>query len=393
MELLYRLYGFLHCLAKVVLRRKPLSSLKLAFPRRYHTAGTEDYIALWRGFVESSRIGESGTLYAGYVAEEERWCLPSWIWTNAAAVRMYSAVGEIEKAIALADTLASCQQACGGWIVRNDYDKQGAIPVLAPNDSAYIANNAFLTLYRITGDRKYLDIAERCAAWIMETARPDALVHTGYNTRDGVWEQDWVIVDTGFTAGLFSNLVELTGKKEYRAFLSRFVKRYVELFFMSERAGFCTSIDKKNHHFGGMFARGQAWALEGLIPAYRVLGEDWIREVIDSTIGNLMKQQRKDGGWPYNLSRKMMGEDCKGTSIIVRNMMDWYKVSGNEAIVRSARKAFAWCKRHTVTSGEAKGGIFSYSVEGAIVQSSYTSCAFVYASAYALELEKLLTDA
>ena len=77
---------------------------------------------------------------------------------------------------------------------------------------------------------------------------------------------------------------------------------------MPERAGFCTSIDKNNHHFGGMFARGQAWALEGLIPAYRILREDSIREVIDHTVGNLMKQQRRDGGWPYNLSRKMMGE-------------------------------------------------------------------------------------
>lgn len=393
MELLYRLYGFLHCLAKVVLGRKPKSSLKLTFPRRRHAVEAGDHPALWRGFVEASRIEESGTLYAGYIAEEERWCLASWIWTNAAVVRMYVAVGEIEKAVALADTLASYQQACGGWIVRNDYDKQGAIPVLAPNDSAYMANNAFLSLYRVTEDKRYLDIAERCAAWIMETARPDSLVYTGYNTRDGVWGKDWVIVDTGFTAGLFSNLVELTGKKEYQVFLSRFVKRYIELFYMPERAGFCTSIDKNNHHFGGMFARGQAWALEGLIPAYRILREDSIREVIDHTVGNLMKQQRRDGGWPYNLSRKMMGEDCKGTSIIAKSMMEWYKVSGNEAIARSARKAFAWCKRHTLTTGRAKGGIFSYSVEGAIVQSGYTSCAFVYASAYALELEKQLIDA
>ena len=104
MELLYRLYGFLHCLAKVVLGRKPKSSLKLTFPRRRHAVEAGDHPALWRGFVEASRIEESGTLYAGYIAEEERWCLASWIWTNAAVVRMYVAVGEIEKAVALADT-------------------------------------------------------------------------------------------------------------------------------------------------------------------------------------------------------------------------------------------------------------------------------------------------
>ena len=46
----------------------------------------------------------------------------------------------------------------------------------------------------------------------------------------------------------------------------------------------------------------------------------------------------------------------------------------------------------TCNKGVAKGGIFSYSVEGAIVQSLYTSCAFVYSSAYAIELQKKLAS-
>ena len=87
-----------------------------------------------------------------------------------------------------------------------------------------------------------------------------------------------------------------------------------------------------------------------------------------------------------------MGEDCKAVSVIAKNMMDWFVISGEEKIVKSANKALEWCCRHTANRGDAIGGIFSYSIEGAIVKNLYTSCAFVYASAYAIELENLLLD-
>jgi rhamnogalacturonyl hydrolase YesR len=300
---------------------------------------------------------------------------------------LYCGTKQVAKAIELAEKLEQYQQSNGGWVVRNDYDTKGAIPMLAPNDSAYIANNAFITLYEMTKDDHYLYIAKQCADWIIETARPDGLVYTGYNMRDGMWVENVVIVDTGFTAGLFAKLVNITGEKRYKQFLDRFVKRYIELFYMEDKKGFCTSIGRQNQHRGGMFARGQAWALEGLIPAYMVLKDGATKKVIDETVENLLSEQLKSGGWPYNLTRKMMGEDCKAVSVIAKDLIDWYAVSGDERIVKSARKALEWCCKHTCVEGEAAGGIFSYSIEGGIVKDLYTSCAFVYASAYAIELK------
>lgn len=393
MEIFYRLYGLVHQLTKVILRRSRLS-VGAFYPSNIKKGSSKELsLALWLQFLESSKIlnnGFVGTHYAGYIAESKEWCHPSWIWTNAAVVRSYCENGEIEKAIELCERLADCQQDCGGWIVRNDYDSKGAIPMLAPNDSAYIANNAFITLYEITNNQYYLAIAERCADWIINTARPDGLVYTGYNMRDEKWDKNNIIVDTGFTGGLFSKLVELTGEKKYEDFLERFVTRYVDLFYIPEKSGFCTSIDKNDQQQGGMFARGQAWALEGLIPAYHVLKNDFVRDIIEATIGNLLKQQCKNGSWPYNLTRKLMGEDCKAVSVIAKDMMDWYAVSKDIRIKESAEKALGWCRDHTAIEGEAKGGIFSYCVEGAIVKDLYTSCAFVYASAYAIELEQQL---
>ena len=387
----------MHRLAKKVLGQQTLATGRIIPRHLAMSCRPADAFPLWMEFINNSIIRKEqdfvGTHFAGYVLENSEWCLPSWIWTNAALVRMYCSMGDLQKAKDLGEQLAERQQECGGWIVRNDYDKNGAIPVLAPNDSAYIANNAFLTLYEATNEDCYLTIAKRCADWIIDTARPDSLVYTGFNTRDNKWDKNCVIVDTGFTAGLFVHLVEITGNKKYSDFLERFVKRYIDLFYLSEKKGFCTSIDKNDIPQGGMFARGQAWALEGLIPAYKVIKDELIKEVIDNTVETLLKEQLRNGGWSYNLTRKLMGEDCKAISVIAKDMMDWYAYTKDRRILESAKRALDWCCKHTAIEGEAKGGIFSYCVEGAIVKDLYTSCAFVYASAYAIELRKQIENA
>lgn len=392
-ELIYRLYGFLHHTAKRLLGSDNLTVgniLSSPCVKR----GSDNASSLWKAFVRNALIPtdmeHEGTLYAGYVAESKEWCLPSWIWTNAAAVRMYCDANNIDDAKALAKKLFEQQQECGGWIVRNDYDMHGAIPMLAPNDSAYIANNAFVTLYLATREKVYLNIAIRCADWIIETARPDGIVYTGYNMRDEKWEKGTIIVDIGFTAGLFSRLYEITQEEKYLVFLKAFIARYIQLFYLPERHGFCTSIDKNGYPQGGMFGRGQAWALEGLIPAYKVLKEEKIKFVIEDTINKLLRVQCKNGGWAYNLTKPVMGEDCKAVSVIAEGMMHWYAITKDIRIRKGAERALDWCRKHTAIEGEAKGGIFSFCMEGAIVKDLYTSCAFVYASAYAIELEQLL---
>lgn len=396
-ELKYRFYCFVHYMVKKLLGRSHLTVVNMfSSPSIILGADLSNAKSLWERFINASVIPDgiehAGTLYAGYIGETKEWCLPSWIWTAAATVRMCCANSSIEKAQSLADNLAAQQQECGGWIVRNDYDERGAIPMLAPNDSAYIANNAFIELYQVTKNQKYLDVAIRCADWIIETARPDGIVYTGYNMRDEKWDKSCVIVDTGFTGGLFSRLYEITQEDRYLNFLKRFVDKYIELFYMSDVHGFCTSIDKNNYQQGGMFARGQAWALEGLIPTYNVLKDDKIKSVIDDTVGNLIKVQHKNGGWAYNLTKPLMGEDCKAISVIAKGMMEWYVITKDVRIRQSAERALDWCRKHTAIEGEAKGGIFSFCMEGAIVQNLYTSCAFVYASAYAIELEQMLKN-
>ncbi len=350
----------------------------------------EDAVQFWEAFINASMISNgyrnSGLHYAGYISDNiNEWCLPSWIWTNAALVRLYCHIGEIQKAVLVTDILMKQQQECGGWIVRNDYGRNGAIPTMAPNDSAYIANNAFIEVYKATRDIRYLNVARKCADWISKTARPDGMVWLGYDIKHKEWQKSHNIVDTGFTAGLFANLYAITLECKYKRFLERFIEQYINLFHIPLKNGFSTSINERDEQIGGMFGRGQAWALEGLIPAYRVLKTNGIKQIIETTVDNLLKNQLRNGGWPYNFARPLMGEDCKAVSVIAKNLLEWYELESDKRIMTSVKKALDWCIDHTAKKGVCKGGIFSFCMEGAIVHHLYTSTAFVYASAYAIE--------
>lgn len=344
---------------------------------------------LWLSFITRSVIPggyrNEGLHYAGYILDDESWCLPSWLWTNAAIVRMLCSIGQYERASALCDSIISRQLDCGGWIVRNDYDGMGAIPVLAPNDSAYIANNCCLEVYLSTNRREYLDASIKCAEWIIESSREDGTVYVGYSIRDDAWLTNYNIVDIGFTAGLFARLFQITGEMRYKDYLKHFTDRYIELFYLPTLNGFATSLDSANNQRGGIFGRGQAWALEGLIPAYDVLRDDNVRRVIEETILMLVRCQNKDGGWAYNLARPLMGVDCKATTLIALSLLNW---SINKETMNAAKRALDWAIQHTSPDGSSSGGIFSYTTEGAIVHSMYTWTAFVYSSAYAVELKR-----
>lgn len=371
------------------------SSVKESYKRKHsrlHFCGDlREAATLWQTFIDRAVIPEgyrnAGLCYAGYIHEYQAWCLPSWIWTNAAAVRYFCSTQNVTFAKCMGDILLDLQTDCGGWIVRNDYGRDSMIPQLAPNDSAYIANNACLSLYDATKDVKYLDAARGCAEWIMETARPDGFVYLGFDTKNQVWLKDKNIVDTGFTAGLFARMYEITGEEKYKGFLSNFIDKYIELFYDTDKKLFATAINAQDRRLGGSFGRGQAWALEGLIPAWRVLQSEELKQIIQNLVDQLLLLQTRNGGWAYNFDKPLMGVDCKAVPVIAYSLLKWYECNMDKRIFAAVKKALKWSACHTSKDGEGMGGIFSFTMEGAVVHHLYTNTAFVYSSVYALEVK------
>ena len=335
----------------------------------------------------------SGLYLTGYTLEKKQWVLSSWIWTSAAVARYLYSTGEIKSLELLADTFLQHQLDFGGWRVRFDIARDGVLPNAAPNDSAYIARNALLNAYKIFGRKNYLDAAIRCAQWIMNTAREDGLVHIGLDLRSHSWIKNVNIVDIGFTMDFFAQLYSITGNEAFSTFLVRFLKSYIRYFYNEQKCLFSTSIDENNKQIGGFFARGQGWALEGLISSWKIIKSSQLGEIIDQLCSRLVALQLPNGGWPYNFSKPYLGEDCKGVAVLAYHLMEWYGITGKQLLLSSAKAAIAWCETHTQMEGPCRGGIFSFSAEGAIAHSFYSSTAFTYATCYALETIKKIEEA
>ena len=348
---------------------------------------------LWLQFIENARIPNgyfnARLFYGGYILDRQRgWCLPSWVWTNGAIVRLYCRLDRKREVAELANIFLNLQIDNGGWLVRLDYDIEDIVPVCAPNDSAYIAASVMLEAYGLLGAKEYLYSAIRCADWIIEESLKEGLVRTAFDLKKRQWTKGNIIVDIGFTAVLFSKLIlgghDSTGR--YKNFLDNFTTQYIRYFFDTCTHLFHTSLNSNYEGEGGYFSRGQAWALEGLISTYLVSPTTELELVIESTINKLLELQTNGGSWHYNLSKKYLGLDCKGAPVIAKSLIDWYKISDDTRVLNSAKKALSWCVENTsLIDDSSLGGIFAYSMEGAIVHNLYSNATMVYTSAYAYE--------
>lgn len=346
----------------------------------------------WWDLIFNSKVPNgylnTGLYQTAFCLEKKVPVLSSWIWTSAAIGRLTYEYNYNEYCIEIADIFISLQKEDGGWIVRNDQDYKNILPAYAPNDSSYIARHSLLNAFKLTKDLKYLIAAEECANWVIDNTNKFGLVPTNiYNVDQNM------IVDIGFTMSLFSELYVITKDKKYFYYLQNFSDVFIDYFYDDQLNLFSTSIDNFGNKAGGYFSRGQAWALEGLIDAYKVIRSEKLFKVIESNINELVDRQNKDGGWNYNFSRQFLGIDNKGIAIIGNVIADWfqYTTPDNRAeLIKAATKALKWCKLHTKKTGVFKGAIFGFCFEGAITKFFCTETAFLYSNAYALLLEKKL---
>jgi len=370
---------------------KPRKQGKLSICRQSGSFSGEE---LWLRCILSAKVEagwkNSGFYLTAYIKEKKQWCLSSWIWTSAAIARVLSKCDFKEEAKSVADTFLKEQLPEGGWVVRYDFINGHLNRLAAPNDSAYIARNALLTAYYDTMDLKYLNGAEKCAKWIMDTSCEDGLVLFGYDVDKAEWIRNRNIVDIGFTADLFAELYKITENENYKEFLTKFIHIFVDTFYDASAGLFASHVNGERKQNGGFFSRGQAWAMEGLISAYSVLGDDKLFGIMERLTESIVKNQLNDGGWYCNFqkSRILMGEDCKGVSAIAGSLLDWAKYSRHkDMLVASAKEALKWCKTHTDSE---TGMILSFSCNGAIAHSPNTSTGMLYANAYAIEVHKKL---
>lgn len=371
-------------------KKKTLEPIRVSKP-------LNKYSHLINNFIEMAKIPShwrySGLYYAGFSLENNQYILPSWLWINGKIVHYLIESDQSEKAIVLADRLLSLQLESGGWIVRYDYKNcdTGVCPIIAPNDSAHCSDHGLLSAYKLSGDRKYLVAAEKCATWIMTEGQIDGLIRYGYNLGTKKWDLYQNIIDIGFSSSLFCSLYNITGNKKYLDFAKEFLTKYINIFYRGN--GIFHASTWENRPTGkGIFARGIAWALEGMIPYYELTKDHFFGDIIDDTVCFLINHQHYHGGWLYNLRSGPVGWfsgfDNKGTPVIANSLSRWKKSRPDKSkiIDDSVRLSIKWCLEHIKNTTPGLGGIFSSNFEGGIVHSPNTEVAFVYSNCYLYDL-------
>jgi hypothetical protein len=225
----------------------------------------------------------------------------------------------------------------------------------------------------------------------MTEGHENGLIMHDYNNKVKLWNRNHNIVDIGFSAGLFCSLYRVTGNYDYLEFAGKFLQQFIDKFYRGNGV-FYTQLSKNRPVGKGIFARGMAWALEGMIPYYELTLDPLIGRIIDETVDFLLSRQHPSGGWRYNLRPGPVGLfsgfDNKGIPVIAASLSRWRKSRSHKSatIDRAVRSSIDWCLKHIKRTRPGIGGIFSSNFEGAVVHSPNTEVAFVYSTCYLYDL-------
>jgi len=343
-----------------------------------------------------------GTFYACYDLTHHTYRLNSWVWCSAVAVRALltqrSRTGDeslYEIAVQVGEALRKRQLTTGpnaGAVeVRWDLDRSrarsyGIVRWLAPNDTAFIAAEAFLPLYEATGDPGYLQAARRVAAWIRDQGtHQSGRLRVGCDATTGKWDDSWLYVDSMFVAGLFAGLAAVDPDGGWSAVLQSTLDDAVRRFSLPNGL-FAKTWRSRGERDTAKWARGQAWALLGLLDAYgAVPRKRWLDRAIQCA-NALLDAQNSNGSWYYIMDDPSSGECAKATPILAYSMARLFKATGSSDYWQAARRALRWCQTQIYDGADpyARGGVTSHTTEGCIVGARDVNCAFLYSAAYYL---------
>ena len=344
----------------------------------------------------------SGTFFTCYDLTNKSYRLNSWVWTSGIVIKLLCKdYEETSKEHCLNLALKSGEYFLknqvknglneGAFMVRWDISKDspiGIIPWLAPNDSAFLAANGLMSLYYTTKEEKYLDASIKVGEWIIrEGMERDGHLYLGFRLDYNKWEKSKLYVDAGFTATLFEELFKASGNKKWADVLKLFIDDFINKLYV-EKGYFYKTWEKSNKIEKNIFARGQAWALDGLLSAYSVLKNKKYLDIILTIAKYLIKNQNKNGSWHYLINFKFSGECAKATPIIAYHLLRIYEILPDYSIIFAVKKALNWCYNHqylnNISDENTAGGIHSQTLEGAITSIRDVDTIFTYSVAYYL---------
>jgi hypothetical protein len=351
-----------------------------------------------------------GACYCIYDYNDQCHRMSNWVWNNAVVVSALLALAKSglypdkedefrQFAIRIGEEFLTTQFTGSGDPVYGalvsryknlGYPDHPADCLVGPNDTSFSVKWALLPLYEFTGDDRYNSAAFRALEWVKNSIYQEGFVPLDYNVNTGKWE-DYTIIDTAFLPEGLEAFDRMRGGHAYAGDIKYFMDRFIDQFTLD------TGFYGQNYTPSGgvtrtIFSRGEGWAIEGLLAAYRSTNDTiYLKEA--SRLGTLMAdQQNNDGSWSYVLGfdgrpdsadKEGTGICEKGTPVLAYFLIQLYKEIPDPHYLNSADMALAWCENNMYQEeGLGYGGINARSLNSGITGLPYLTTATGYANAF-----------
>ena len=258
--------------------------------------------------------------------------------------------------------------------------------VCGASDSGFLCGWAWCRLYEITNDTAFLDAALKYSAsaeYLME--RYD-IPPQDYMPEEHTWSAH-TLDESGFGVKAFEALYSITGKEHYRSLGKIYIENHLKKFEREDGLWERMYLREKDRTEPCMFmTRGQGWAMEGLLSAWNLTGEERYKEKACRMARTVVKYQKDDGSWNFIMNETEMaaGIDDKGTPLWSLLLYRLYKADRNPAWLGAARKALSWCIEHQIADGapEMIGGLASPTPQSGVVYRPWFTLSCLYTAGF-----------
>lgn len=351
-----------------------------------------------------------GGLFLFYDLDSKTYRRSDWIWTYGPAIKLMLDAAKIreiadefgyEKLIETArligeaslrfQILDKVHPAYGLAISRFDprmIYPEGFSSYISPADSHFLAGWGWIPLFEATGDRRFLDASILQSEQIGRIIKSDSIVEQDFVTKANKWK-NWTMDESGFGMQGFAEVFKITQDKVHLRIGREYIDGLINVLedprglwyrnWHRNRADHTDDCWAAGKPIGepvlmtdGQTARGNGWAMMGLLASHRMMPEgNYYLKKARRLSDNMIDLQLKDGSWSFNLYKPVseVGVSDKGTPLWSLLLFQLYQNTGDSKYLEAAQKALQWC-RNNKYSGEdtlASGGIVGTTSASGIV--------------------------
>lgn len=349
-------------------------------------------------------------LYLFYDHDARTFRQPSWVWTWGAAINTLLEAADIPQIAEeyttgylykIADRIGKASlrfqrkdnpshPAYGMVCCRRDYDlriKGGYMEFLSPPDSLFLAGWGWMSLYRCTENKEYLEAAKLLVEQTIKLLlKNEDIIEQDYMIPANQWK-DWILDEAGFGMKGFAELYESEPDDRYKRWGEFYINQILNCFERED--GLWDRMWTRSSHSLSEISyhtRAMGWAMQGLLSSYQLLSEKKYLDKAVKMADAMLAVQNEEGFWffQFNEGAEELGISEKGTAYWSGLLYRLYEYTLEPKYFQAAEKALDWCLKNQYVGNDPDGygGIIGRTPSSGVVYRRFFDISCTYTSAF-----------